>query len=240
MAAKANAMIIAKIAAKIDNMSKLNFLKKLSYLTHKRRGNDPFELNDLVNDSVLVNQYKSDVDALIENGFFFLKKTNDNRYVKTYRIPEICDRTIKELKKANINHEVMMIIEKNPIVLHNEFNRWLNTKHKSMLSYILDKYWHNFMLYSYEYNSWCYDNVGYFVYHVPTPYYEKNEFTSQGIILENIEFFLEYTKRYALSETLLLYNLPYKLLEENQPLDKIKRVFLDLIHDAPVNSKIKY
>lgn len=223
------------IVGMTDSMEKQDFLKRLSFLTNKRKGNDPFSLNELFNDAGLITKFQDEVDTLIKTGFFFLEKTLEDKYVKTYRIPEVCERTIKELQKENINPFVMQVIERNPLVLHMEFSRWVNTKHKSMLSFILDKYWHNFILYSYEYNSWCHDTVGYLVYHVPTPYYEKNEFAEENIILDNIEYFSEYVKNYEISETISLYNLPHKMLQQDIKIETIKNIFLDLISDVEPN-----
>ena len=75
------------------------------------------------------------------------------------------------------------------------------------------------------------------VYHVPTPYYEKTEFTEENIILDNIEYFSEYVKNYEISETISFYNLPHKMLQQDIKIEKIKNIFLDLITDVEPNKK---
>lgn len=218
-------------------MDKLSFLRELSYKVNKLKGNKPFNLSNLMNDN-LVQQYLYDIDNLIDNGFFFLKRTDNGKYKKTYRIPEICNRTVLELEKENINPKILKLIKKYPLILHTEFERWLRTKHKSMLSYILDKYWHNFMLYSYEYNSWCIDNFGYLVNHIPTPDYENENLSAEDIIIDHAEYFFEYRKMYPISKTILLYNFPYKLIEEKLSFKEIKNIIFDLISELKVNNEI--
>lgn len=208
-----------------------NFLKKLSYDVNKLKGNKPFNLNIFFTDKQLLEKNKKSINKLIKKDFFFLQKAENNLYKKTYRIPEICNRTLLELKKENINSKILKMIEKYPIILHIEFERWINTKHKSMISYILDKYWYNFMLYSYEYNSWCYDKFGYLLHHIPTPDYENKDLMPEDIIIDHAEYFREYRKAYPISKTILLYNLPYKLREEEHSFKKIKNIIFDLISE---------
>jgi len=215
---------------------KFNFLKKLSYQVHKLKGDKPFSLDSLIQDTEIVKQYKPIVDNLIIKGFFFLQKTEKGLYKKTYRIPEICNRTLIELQKENINPKILKFIESYPMILHTEFDRWLNTKHHSMLSYILDKYWHNFMLYSYEYKSWCYDNFGMLIHHVPTPDYENEGLIAEDIIKDHIAYFNEYRKHFPITKTILLYNFPYKLVEEKLPFKNIKNIIFDLISEISETS----
>ena len=54
-----NAMIIAMIVDMTDRMEKQDFLKRLSFLTNKRKGNEPFSLNELFNDVSLVKNFKA-------------------------------------------------------------------------------------------------------------------------------------------------------------------------------------
>ena len=215
--------------------NKFNFIKELSYQVNKLKGNEPFSLYDLIDNKELIDKYKNDIDELIDKEFFFLKKAENNLYKKTYRIPEICNRTLLELKQENINSKILKLIKKYPIILHTEFERWLRTKHKSMISYILDKYWHNFMLYSYEYNSWCHDTFGYLIHHIPTANYENETLTAEDIIIDHSEYFREYRKAYPISKTILLYNFPYKLLEEKVSFKKIKNIIFDLISELSEN-----
>ena len=214
-------------------MEKFEFFKLLSFKVHKLKGNNPFDLEDIIDDKKLILKYKKDILKLIENDNFFLKffDKNKNKFIKTYRIPEICQRTINELEKENINPKILKLIKNYPLLLHTEFERWLYTKHKSMLSYILHKYWHNFMIYSYEYNFWCYDNFGYLIHHIPTPDYENLNLTSEDIIIDHIEYFTEYRKKYPISKSILFYNFPYKLFENNIKFRKIKKIIFDLINE---------
>lgn len=213
---------------------KNDFLKSLSFSVYKLKGNKSFRLEELIQDDSLIIKYKNDIDKLISECFFFIKHdedAGDGFYKKTYRIPEICHRTIQELKDANINKDILDFINTHPLILHTEFVKWLNTKHKSMLSFILDKYWHNFMIYSYEYKSWSLDNLGYFLHHVPTPEYEKKETKLETIILDNALFFSEYRKKFPISESILLYNLPYKLYNNSLSFKKIKNIVFDITNE---------
>ena len=212
-------------------INKIDFLKKLNFIVNKRKGNDPFLLEDIMKNSYLINKYKSNIDQLIQDGFFFLKKLDNGKYEKTYRIEEVCDRTIKELEKEDINSSVLEHIKANPLILHLEFKKWLDTKHNSMLSYILDKYWHNFILYSNEYHSWCYDNYNRLVHHLPTPYYEKAELTNIDAVTDNIEFLTKYLKQNPMSKNILIYKLPYKLLKDGIEFDTIENIILDLVSE---------
>ncbi|MWV60892.1 hypothetical protein DCO58_12495 [Helicobacter saguini] len=140
----------------------------------------------------------------------------------------------------------MEFLEKYPLILHTEFERWLKTKHTSMLSYILDKYWHNFMIYTYEYKSWCFDNFSRFIHHVPMLQYEKDEFLAldsnlamdskndkatdskhnkaEYFFRENALFFAKYTAKFPLTQNILIYNFPYKLLAQNLDFKTIKNI----------------
>ncbi|MGX3044199.1 hypothetical protein [Helicobacter sp. T3_23-1056] len=222
--------------------SRDDFLRYLSLAVNKFAGTESFKLEDLVLDKSLLLKYKKDVDKLIDETFFFIEHDNEkgkNFYKKTYRIPEICQRTIQDLKNMNINQYILDFLGKYPLVLHTEFVRWLETKHKSMLSFILDKYWHNFIIYSYEYKSWCLDNVGYFVHHVPTPKYEQTNQESEDIIFEHALFFSEYRKKFPISENILLYNMPYKILSNSLQFKQIKNIIFDLVSEMVYMPKFR-
>lgn len=208
-------------------MDKIDFLKKLNLSVYQRKGNQPFKLEDVIHDSSLLNKYQKDIDQLVGQNFF-LEKADNNTYQKTYRIFEVCKRTIKELEKEDINLDVIFMLKNNPMLLHYEFRRWLETKHNSMISYILDKYWHNFLLYSKEYNSWCYDHFNRFIFHRPTPNYEKEALSHNDILRDNIDFFKVYLNQNPSTKSILLYNLPYKLFQRGNNLKKIKHVLFDL------------
>lgn len=216
----------------------IKFLNKLSYKAYLHNGNNEFLLTDLVDEIKIKDGYKEKIDDLINSGHFFLEKTENNKYIKTYRIPEICERTLKELEKEKINERIISELKAHPLLLHTEFVRWLNTKHRSMLSYILDKYWHNFMIYSYEYNSWCNDNYGYLIHHVPTPEYEKTDSTELSIIKDHVDFFYEYRKNYPITKTVLFYNLPYKLTTSGVDFKTVKKIIFDLIYDLKNKDKV--
>ena len=135
----------------------------------------------------------------------------------------------------------MQLITEQPTILHIEFERWLNTKHSTMLSYVIDKYWHNFMIYSYEYNLWCYDKFGYLIHHIPTPDYEKEKFKSINIITDHVEYFREYRKKYPITKTILLYNFCHKLALNGTSFETTKKIIFELINktveEKNLNSK---
>ena len=216
---------------KTNNIESRNvFLKHLSFLVHNLESKDSFKLDSIIKDKTLLDTYKSDVDKLIDSDYFFLAHADkEGYYKKTYRIPEICNRTLSDLKKEKINSDVMEFIENNPLMLHTELTRWLETKHSGMLSYILDKYWHNFMIYTYEYKSWCFDNFGRFIHHVPTPEYEKSGFGATDFIYEHALYFAEYRKLFPITKSILIYNFPYKLLAQNLDFKTIKNIVFDSI-----------
>jgi len=140
---------------------------------------------------------------------------------KDYCILEICNKTIKDLKKEKTNSKVLKMLKNNPLLLHKEFERYLKTKYKPILSHILDKYWHNFMLFSNEYNSWCIDNFGYLINRAPAKYFDNKS-------LQHIEYFKDYRKKYPLTKSILLYNLPYKMIDNKINFRKIKKTIIDL------------
>ncbi|GAA8084311.1 hypothetical protein Neuguinea66_12150 [Helicobacter pylori] len=61
-----------------------------------------------------------------------------------------------------------------------------------MISTIIDKYWHNFIIYTYEYQSWCLDKYNHFIHHLPTPEYEKESSDN----LDNLKSIAYYFKSY--------------------------------------------
>ena len=217
------------------------FIKQLSFNVYQHKGDSSFKIEDLIDfEPVHSQQHISKIHELIKSGFFFLEFADEEgKYKKTYRIPEICRRTVDELEKDNIHKDVLKLITEQPTILHIEFERWLRTKHSTMLSYVLDKYWHNFMIYSYEYNSWCYDKFGYLIHHIPTPDYEKAESNAVDIIADHVEYFREYRKKYPITKTITLYNFCHKLALEEIPFETIKKIIFELINKTTDERIIK-
>ncbi|EQD95295.1 hypothetical protein L933_04950 [Helicobacter pylori PZ5056] len=134
------------------NAEFLGFLKKLNYQVHNYKTSSPFRLEEVIKDRTMFKKHVSEIENLAHSSPFFLKKVGD-KWEKTYRIEEIAQRTLKELQKDNLHKQVIEMLENNPLILHQEFERWLNTKHQGMISTIIDKCWHNFIIYTYEYQS---------------------------------------------------------------------------------------
>ncbi len=183
-------------------------LKNISFLIYTTEGNFPKTLEWLIG-SISTNIAHKDlsekIDSYIDNGLFFLEKLPCGRYVKSYRINEVCQRTVNILENS-IDHKILAVLKENPRILYIEFYRWLTTKHSNMMSSIIDEFWHQFMTFSYEYKSWCMDNFGRFIHHIPTPDYEKNENSPKDVINDNIDFFKAYVESYPLDKGLLLYH----------------------------------
>jgi len=232
-----NVMVIVMIVDMTDNNDFLKFVRQLSFNIYKTRSTSSFKIEDVIDIKTFEYKYIDKVDELIRKGFFFIDNSEDGKYKKTYRIPEICHRTLEELKKDNIHKSVLELIEKQPTILHIEFEKWLKTKHKTMLSYALDKYWHNFMIYSYEYNAWCYDNFGYLIHHIPTPEYEKEESNELNIISDHIEYFKEYRKNYPITKSILLYNFCHKLSLKDIPFTTIKKIIFELVNKVDLEKQ---
>ncbi|MWV62574.1 hypothetical protein DCO58_03445 [Helicobacter saguini] len=134
------------------------------------------------------------------------------------------------------------MLEQNPLILHTELERWIKSGYKNMPSLILDKYWHTFIIYTLEYNSWCFDNFNRFIHHVSTPQYEKDEFLAldsnlaidsnnnkaKYFIRENALFFTKYTAKFPITQNILIYNFPYKLLAQNLDFPTITNIIHDI------------
>jgi len=175
---------------------------------------------------------KEFLDNLCNRGAFFIEKLDEFTYKRTFRIEEACIRTVDELQKENIHPDIMSYIEKNPLILHDELKRWFDSKHSSMLSYILDKYWHNFVLYAKEYEDWCKINYGCMMYHSPKFLFEKENFEIESVIDDSIKFFKQYKKmKFPMEKNILLYNVPYTLYNKNIKFEEIKNIIFDLIED---------
>lgn len=199
--------------------------REISFKIYTSKGNSPKTLNELVqlNDNLPVSfsDLSSSIDKHIDSGYFFLDKLPCGRYVKSYRINEVCDRTLEVLRKT-LDPKILEIIENNPRILFIEFYRWLTTNHSSMMSSILDEFWHQFMTFSYEYKSWCFDNFNRFIHHIPTPTYEKSETSAKDILADYSSFFRNYANRYELDRNILLYSLPLRLfIHEKKELNEI-------------------
>ncbi|WP_233707301.1 hypothetical protein [Helicobacter cetorum] len=204
----------------------LGFLKNLNYQVHNHKTSSPFRLEEVVKDPTMLENHVGEIENLANSSQFFLKKVGD-KWEKTYRIEEIAQRTLKELQKDNLHKQVIEMLEDNPLILHQEFERWLNTKHQGMLSTIIDKYWHNFIIYTYEYQSWCLDKYNRFIHHLPTPSYEKESSDN----LENLKgiacYFKSYQQQYPLDESILLYNFPYRLLYQEKSFETIRAIIIE-------------
>ncbi|EPW6429591.1 TauD/TfdA family dioxygenase [Vibrio parahaemolyticus] len=190
------------------------FLKELSFAVYQSKGNLPKKLSDYL-PGYLPEQYSDlaqEIRQFIEEDNFFLKFADTpEHYVKSYRIREVCERTLKILRKTT-HPTILRVIENNPYCLFDEFERWVKTGHSTMMSGIIDEFWHQFLTFSYEYQSWCHDNHGRYIHHVPTPSYERNQITSNDLLDNSQAFFNSYSKQFEITETILLYSLPARLV----------------------------
>lgn len=206
--------------------------REISYNIYTAKGNSPKALKELIQlddySQVSFSDLSSSIDQHIDAGYFFLDKLPCGRYVKSYRINEVCDRTLDILRQT-LDPRILEILENNPRLLFTEFYRWLTTNHSSMMSSILDEFWHQFMTFSYEYKSWCFDNFDRFIHHIPTPTYERSETSPKDILADYSAFFRNYTKQYELDENILLYSLPLRLfIHENKELNEIIEIINQL------------
>ncbi len=217
--------------AQVIKMDNEYFIKKFYLTISNRKGNTPFLLDDVFTDEVITQENKDYVDSLIESEAFFLQKIDEDKYIKTYRIEEACNRTVKELEKEEFNSEILQMLQNDPIILHNELKKWFDTKHNSMLSYVVDKYWHNFVLYAKEYEDWCYENYNCFFYHSPKFLHENKNISDEEILLDVIEYFKIYTQQHTLDDKILLYNFPFLLFKNNIEISEIKEIILELAND---------
>ena len=218
-------------------------LKELSFAVNKSTGNLPKKLSEYL-PGYLPEQY-SDLDEKIRpyieaDNFFLSFSDKPGYYVKSYRIREVCERTLKVLRSTT-HKKIIKIIEDNPCCLFDEFDRWVKTGHNTMMSGIIDEFWHQFLTFSYEYKSWCYDNYGRYIHHVPTPSYERNEITSKYLLENSQEFFNSYAKSFEITETILLYSLPARLLlSEEKSIAEIIDIVRILAAHTPPEKSIKF
>ncbi|WQW82066.1 hypothetical protein FOG20_06000 [Helicobacter pylori] len=208
------------------NAEFLGFLKKLNYQVHNYKTSSPFRLEEVIKDRIMFKKHVSEIENLAHSSPFFLKKVGD-KWEKTYRIEEIAQRTLKELQKDNLHKQVIEMLENNPLILHQEFERWLNTKHQGMISTIIDKYWHNFIIYTYEYQSWCLDKYDRFIHRLPTPEYEKESSDNLDNLKNIAYYFKSYQQQYPLDRNILLYNFPYKLLYQEKSFETIRAIIIE-------------
>lgn len=209
-----------------------NIYKEISYKVYTSNGNSPHKLEELIQldkeFSITLKNLKLSIDRHIDGGYFFLERLPCGRYIKSYRINEICKRTIDVLRPT-MDSRILTILESEPRILYTEFYRWLTTQHSSMMSSVIDEFWHQFMTFSYEYKSWCFDNFGRFIHHIPTPVYEKNETVPQDILMDYAKFFKAYISQYELNKNVLLYSLPLRLyIHEDKSLSDVFEILKQL------------
>lgn len=213
----------------MDNLNEI--LAKISYRTYTTLGNEPKSVINIYESCEPDFDYsslKKEIDALCEDQFF-LHKLPCGRYIKSYRIDEVCARTLKVLETNQTSEKILKIIRKNPRILYDEFKRWLNAEHSSMMSAVIDEFWHQFLTFSYEYESWCKDNFGRFIHHIPTPTYEKSTLTAEDVLKDNIQFYKSYIKNNKLEEGILLYSLPLRIyVHEGKSFEEIKDIVFKL------------
>ena len=212
-------------------MDNNTFVKQLYLIVSDMKGNHPFLIDNIIPEYKPTQDNISFLDEIITNGSYFLSKLDDEKYIKTYRIEEACLRTLKELKAEGFNGKSLEMIEKNPYILHDELERWINSNHNSMLSYVVDKYWHNFVLYAKEYENWCTDKFNCFYYHTPRFPYENEQMSDEEILLDIIKFFKLYSKLYPIDERVLLYNFPLLLSKNNIDNQTIYGIINELINE---------
>ncbi|MGN8424236.1 hypothetical protein ACR9KZ_03510 [Helicobacter pylori] len=70
----------------------------------------------------MLKKHVSEIENLAHSSPFFLKKVGD-KWEKTYKIEEIAQRTLKELQKDNLHKQVIEMLENNPLILYQEFER---------------------------------------------------------------------------------------------------------------------
>ena len=217
-------------------------LKELSFAVYQTSGNLPKKLSDYL-PGYLPEQYSDiaeEIRPFIEADNFFLKFSDiPGHYVKSYRIREVCERTLKVLRKTT-DPTILKIIEKNPYCLFDEFERWITTGHGTMMSGIIDEFWHQFLTFSYEYQSWCHDNHGRYIHHVPTHSYERTKVTSKDLLESSHAFFHSYSKLFEITETILLYSLPARLVfSEKKTADEVINIIRMLAATEPKLQAIK-
>lgn len=217
-------------------------LRQISFRLYTEKGNSPrtFEsIYKLTSQDVLAEDLKEFIDRNIDDGYFYLDRLSCGRYIKSYRINEITDRTIEALKNK-VDSRVLKLISGNRKILYLEFCRWLNTKHNNMMSSIVDEFWHQFITFSYEYRSWCLDNYDRFIHHIPTPQYEKNIFNSENIIQDTALYFKRYLNHYEISDGVLLYSLPLRLyIHEGLTKDQVKKTVRMLANECNIDEDIE-
>lgn len=217
-------------------------LKELSFAVYQSKENFPKKLSDFL-PGYLPEQYSDlakEIHPFIEADNFFLKYADKpEHYVKSYRIREVCERTLKVLRKTT-HPTILKVIENNPYCLFEEFKRWLTTGHSTMMSGVIDEFWHQFLTFSYEYKSWCYDNYGRYIHHIPTPSYERNQVTSKDLLENSQAFFHSYSKLFEITETILLYSLPARLVfSEGKSVEKVIEIIRMLAVNEPKPQAIK-
>ncbi|MGZ0750361.1 TauD/TfdA family dioxygenase [Kluyvera sichuanensis] len=217
-----------------NNQEHAMMLKELSFAVYQSKGNLPKKLSDYL-PGYLPEQYSDltkEIHPFIEADNFFLKYADKPEYyVKSYRIREVCERTLKVLRNE-CHPTILKILEGNPYCLFEEFERWVKTDHGTMISGIIDEFWHQFLTFSYEYQSWCHDNYGRYIHHVPTPSYERNQVTSKDLLENNQAFFYSYSKLFEITETILLYSLPARLMFSE---GKSKKEVIEIIKVLALN-----
>ncbi|MBV0934897.1 TauD/TfdA family dioxygenase [Marinobacterium weihaiense] len=217
-------------------------LKELSFAVYQSKGNLPKKLSDYL-PGYLPEQYSDlakEIHPFIEADNFFLKYADrSEHYVKSYRIREVCERALKVLRKTT-HPTILKIIEENPYCLFEEFERWVKTGHGTMMSGIIDEFWHQFLTFSYEYKSWCHDNYGRYIHHVPTPSYERNQVTSKDLLDNTQSFFNSYSKQFEFTETVLLYSLPARLVfSEGKSVEEVIEIIKMLALNEPKPKPIR-
>ena len=74
---------------------------------------------------------------------------------------------------------------------------WLGNKINGIFiddsTLIIDEMWHNFMLFSKDYNSYCFDKFGFFIHHQPTTKRESEKWELNK--KENLKIYFENLKK---------------------------------------------
>lgn len=134
--------------------------------------------------------------------------------------------------------KVFNLTEEESILLFEETKKWLWLCYKtadlgiktpiliddSIL--IIDEMWHNFILFTKDYERYCFDKFGFYIHHLPTTKKESVEWSTD--IEGNMKLYLEnLEKQYSIifdllgKETLLLW---YKDFAVNYSKEKIKEL----------------
>ena len=117
--------------------------------------------------------------ALVTKGYRVWRKQRRRRYINSYTLPPRLAKSVTKTYPQLTAEQALYAVESMREYFHvcNE----ANNRMVAMPSQVVDVAWHEFILFTREYNTFCHSALGRFLHHTPTEAMPSKDAATQGL-----------------------------------------------------------